>query len=463
MTGKTHTCLALNARAAEWVALHKAGEPAKPGHAVLLAPDGPHRSFPEALKADAGALAGTLRDACGRLPQPLTVGIPASWVLLRVLDLPEAAPQELRGMVELQVDKYAPFPADEATFAYEILDTGSGRCRLWVAAIPTATAESLGGCLKTAGLTARRIDLNLLAWWRLLRDAGKTANADSRAFLLLENDACDIVIATNGIPVAVRSLSGMEDLPPEELCDEIACELVFTLTSLDLDRAGQPLAGISVWHRGETPDLLLQRLQGQLPAPAQAFPLESLPPLAEGLSRRTHDSAPLLDLAPAAWRQAESSRRAKRRMALLTGTLLGAWAIGMTVLFGGLQYHKQRLAGMEATLAELAPAADTARVVRERVKTLEQYIERRHSALECLREVSDLLPPGIELKSLNYRKAKTLELAGEADAVSLVFDFKKEMEKSDLFVKTDLPRTQRNPQGREVFELIATLPGGERP
>jgi Tfp pilus assembly protein PilN len=102
-------------------------------------------------------------------------------------------------------------------------------------------------------------------------------------------------------------------------------------------------------------------------------------------------------------------------------------------------------------------------MVRDRVRVLQQYVERKHSALECLREIADLLPPGISLKSINYNKAKGLEISGEADAVTLIYDFKKEMEKSPLFVKTDLARVQRTPQGREVFKLTATLPGGEKP
>ncbi len=462
MTGKTHSSLALTARSAEWMAIPKAGEPSTPGHEVVLPAESPHRTLMDAIAADPDSMGKALREKCGRLPKPLTTGIPASHVLLRVLDLPEGSPQDLRGMVELQVDKLAPFPADEATFSYEVLDTANGRCRLWLGAIPTKTAESLGSCLRAAAMPPRRIDINLLGWWQLLRDAGKTGDGNgSRAFLILENESCDLVLATAGIPVSVRSLDGLEGLSSEELAEEITREFLFTLTSLDLDRTGQPLTEIAVWHRGKAPDLTIQRLHEQIGVAVHAFTLETLPPLAEGLSRRAIAGTPLLDLAPAAWREAEASQRARRRLVSVGGTLLGLWAIAMVILFGGLQYHKQRLGHQETLLAGLAPAAENARAVRDRVKTLEQYIERKHSALECLREVSDLLPPGIELKSFNYRKSKTLELSGEADAVSLVFDFKKEMEKSELFIKTDLPRTQRNAQGKEVFKLIATLPGGE--
>ena len=71
-----------------------------------------------------------------------------------------------------------------------------------------------------------------------------------------------------------------------------------------------------------------------------------------------------------------------------------------------------------------------------------------------------MLPPGIELKSFSYHKGKSLELAGEAEAVNLVYDFKKELEKSDLFTTTELHRIVKGSGGKEVFRITATLPGG---
>lgn len=367
-------------------------------------------------------------------------------------------------MVELQVDKFSPFPADEATFAYEILDKKDGRCRLLMGAIPTKTADTLRACLQAAGLPPKWIDINLLGWWRLLRDAGKADGSQSRIFIILDDDACDMIVATGSTPVAVRSLSGLDELSPDDVAEEIARETVYTMTSLDLERSGEPLAEISVWHRGETtPESLLHRLREQFPNPVHAASLDTLPPLAEGILRRSLDRQGTMDLAPASWQQAESARRARRRIIQLSVSLLGIWALGMATLFGGLQYQKQRLGRLQTNLEKLTPAADNARMVRERVRILQQYIERKYSALECFREIADLLPPGITLKSMNYRKAKNLELSGEADAVTLIYDFKKELEKSHLFVKTDLTRVTRTAQGKEVFKLTATLPGGEQP
>jgi Tfp pilus assembly protein PilN len=462
MIVKPMTTLSLRAHSAEWISISKAGENPTAPSSTELSCEG-QASLLDAIGAEPERFSKLLSESCGKLPAPLTLSIPASWALLRIIDLPEATPQELQSMVELQVDKFSPFPTDEATFAYEIFDTKDGRHRVMLGAIPTKTADTLGACLNNAGLSPKWIDINLLGWWHLLRDAGKTEGHHSRVFIILDDDDCDMIVATGNTPVTVRSLSRMHDLSADEVADEIAQETVYTMTSLDMDRMGAPLSEISVWHRGEQPATLLHRLREQFPVPVHATALDTLPPLSEGLLRRASNRQGLMDLAPAAWHLTEKRRRDRQRLIRLSSALLGVWVLAMLVVFGGLQYQKQRLARLNSKLEQLTPAADNARMVRDRVRVLQQYVERKHSALECLREIADLLPPGISLKSINYNKAKGLEISGEADAVTLIYDFKKEMEKSPLFVKTDLARVQRTPQGREVFKLTATLPGGEKP
>jgi Tfp pilus assembly protein PilN len=334
-----------------------------------------------------------------------------------------------------------------------------------LSAVRTETMDLLAGALQPAGIIPKRVDLNLLGWWRLLNDAGHVQTAGAQAFLILDDTCIDLVVTSAGVPLAMRSLTGLGDLPDEEVADEVAREIVYTLTSVDLERTGEHLAEIAIWHHGGgLAESLIRRLHEPFGLTAKAYALDTLPPLSEGLARRAAGTGPgLLDLAPPAWHASELRRQARTRLIALTASLLGLWALSVAVFFGGLQYQKQRLARMEARLDRVKAPAEVVRATRDRVLGLQQYVTRTHSSLECLREVSDLLPPGIELKSFTYRKGKSVELSGEADSVTLVYDFKKEMEKSPLFTATDLPRTFRTAQGREVFKITATLPGGTEP
>ena len=466
MAEKVLTSLAVRSRSLEWTVLQKTSDRTAPAPAQLveLDPGEGRKNILAGLESDRERLISDIREKCGRLAAPVSLGIPASWVLLRMTELPAGSPDELAGMAELQADKFSPFPIDESSISYELLHEHDGRCRLLLSAIRTDTINLLAEALREADIQPKWVDINLLGWWQLLKEGGKVHPNGSQIFVILEDSECDIIICSAGIPVTFRSLSGMDGLPPEEADEEIAREIVYTLSALDLERDGNYLSEISIWHRGEPPAGLAKHITALLPAVLHLTPLETLPSLAIGLLRRAeHRTRGVMDLAPAAWMEVENARRTKQRMLVSTALVAGLWLAGMLGLFGSLQYQKQSLGSMDRELVALKEPAEKVRAIRDRTQELIKYMDRSRSALECLREISDRLPPGIELRQFNYHKNKTLEMTGEADAYSLVADFKRDLEKCDLFTATELPRTQHGPGGREIFKIICTLPGGEKP
>jgi Tfp pilus assembly protein PilN len=185
--------------------------------------------------------------------------------------------------------------------------------------------------------------------------------------------------------------------------------------------------------------------------------------LAEGLLRRAESrTASTMNLAPKAWQETETARRTRRRIIASSLLVAGIWLFGMAILFGGIQIQKQQLSSIENELVELKGPSEKVRAIRDRTQDLLKYMDRSRSGLECLREISDRLPPGIELKSFIYYKSKSLEMTGQAETYSLIADFKKDLEKSELFSATELPRTRHIPQGEE-FKIVCTIPGGEKP
>jgi len=462
MGTKSLAVLAIRPAGLEWRVPHKGAAPQDDGvrrAGLELGPD--RKTFIEALRADREKTVEGLQAQTDWLSGPATVGLPAAWALLRVIELPSGTPDELRGMVDLQVDKFSPFPLETSVVSYETLAEKEGRAKVLISALPVETVETLGSALRSSGVVPKRVDLNLMGWWRLLNDADKVQPAGSQAFLILDHKDCDIVIATAGVPVSVRAVSGLDDLSEAEVADEIVRETVHTLTALDLEHAGEHPAEVSIWHHGgQPPEAILKKFAEQQGTAVKAHSLDDLPPLCEGLARRAEAGPGLLDLAPPAWKQAEVAQRTRLRILGASAGVLGLWAILMIVLFGGLQFEKKRLESLQAGREALKDPADKARAVRERAIALRLYMDRSRSALECLREISDLLPPGVELKSLTYHKGKNLEISGEADAASLVFDFKKEMEKSSLFASTELPR-QMTSGGKQVFKITAVFPGAK--
>ena len=170
-----------------------------------------------------------------------------------------------------------------------------------------------------------------------------------------------------------------------------------------------------------------------------------------------------MDLAPIAWLQTETALRTKRRVILFSVIAASLWLTGMLAMLGGLQIQKNSIASLTTELTELKAPAEKVKAIRERTQSLTKYMDRSFSGLECLREISDRLPPGITLKSFNYHKNKNLDISGEAEEYALIADLKKDIERSKLFVSSELSRTSRTKEGKEIFKIVCILPGGEQP
>jgi len=466
MAVKVLTSLAVRSRSLEWTVLHKVGEKqsSTPSRSVELELGENQKNLLDGLQTERERLVGEIHIKCGRIPAPVSIGIPASWVLLRIAELPSGSPDEIKSMAELQIDKFSPFPIDESAISYEVLSEQNGRCRLLLSAIRTDTINLLAGALRSAGIEPKWVDINLLGWWKLLQDADKVHPSGVQVFIIIEDLTCDMIIASAGIPLAMRSLTGMDAMPPEEADADIARETALTLSSLDLDLEGGPPTALSIWHRDESPTGLIKIFAEQFQITAHSEPLDSLPPLAEGLLRRTATrTSGRMDLAPVAWLQTETALRTKKRVILFSIIAASLWLTGMLGLFGGLQFQKNSIASLTQKLNDLKAPAEKVKAVRERTQGLTKYMDRSFSGLECLREISDRLPPGITLKSFNYHKNKNLEMTGEADEYALIADFKKDLERSKLFVASELSRTRRTKEGKEEFKIVCTLPGGEQP
>ncbi len=452
------TGLVVRASAIEWTVLRlEAGRwtPVKSGTYPLPAPSEGQDVFHD--QANLALIEQALHAGLPRLPKPVRMALPASRALLRVLQLPHGTPEELHGMVRLQVEKFAPFPLDSLLVSHEVLATSPDGCLVLAAAAPAALVERWAGCLRNAGTPIQAVDLDVTAWWRLVKDAGLLPAEGRQAITVVDGAHSHLMFVRQGIPLVLRSLEIAET---PDAADELAREWSYTIAAIGADPDEVP-PHATVFHRGDEPAALASRLEEALGLTVECRALDPAPALSESVARRQADrETPPLDLAPLAWRDASRRRAAKARIIAATVVLLSLWLAAIALIFGGAQFQQHRLMSMEDTLAALKKPADQVRATQARVLALEQYLNRQYSALEALREVSDLLPPGIDLRSFVYRKGKTVEMAGEASAVTLVFDFKKEMDESEFFRGVDLPRTQRTSGGRESFRMTAKLPGG---
>jgi Tfp pilus assembly protein PilN len=430
-----------------------------------------------------------IRRICGHIRSDLCAGLPSDKTLMRVVDLPTSDPAEMKGMVDLQVDKFSPFPVEHMTVALEVLSQKEKTSRVLIVALQREIVETFGRALGQAGLLPRWIDVQVMGWWSMLKERGEIPEKGRKVILLLEKTGTELIACQDGMPVVFRSLGSGQGLSEEDFFSELADETAYTLTTLEAERGAVDGVKMDLWHgafkappKVVVPDVTLSAV----PPPANGPPptlveklrlacgvevdcrsLDTLPPLTEGLARRTAakgDTA--LNLAPPEWRTQEHGRRTKKSLLFASVVFLVVWLAGVAAFLGGLKLQENRLDQWKSSVAVREKSAARVKELKDKITSFEQYADRSRSALECLREISALLPQGVEITSFSYKKGASLSLRGECATPEPIYSFVQALQQSPLFteVKTEGVRSKMGQRGVQTseFSLTASLPGGEK-
>lgn len=403
-----------------------------------------------------------LKPLCAQIKGRVAVALPSDQVLMRVVRLPTLDAAEIRDMAALQVDKFSPFPVEQMAVSQEVLHQQDGASRVLVAAVQQEHVQKLGNVLRSAGVHPREVDVEVLGWWRLLKQENRIPAEGRHILLIIDTTCTELVVAQDGVPLIIRSLGSHSHLAPTESAAEIAEELNYTMTTLEGEWGAQVPDVIRVWHRAEAPVEFLARLRELSDIEVETSSLDQLPPLSEGLARRSAERAPhILDLAPPDWKVALASRHLNRILLVVSGIFLALWLVAVLVLGVGLNLQKRKLAGMKAEVRALQEPARLVEQLKEQVRSLERYSDRTYSGLECLREVSQVMPDGLDITAFTYKKYGQVNIRGEADSGDPIYDFFQALEKAELFpeVKPEgVTQQQRGGKMRSQFKVTIVLP-----
>ena len=165
--------------------------------------------------------------------RPVLCGIPARGVALRRLDLPAVAGDEMRRLVELQLETELPLPVDELAVGFRAYGKSRGHApstngvrsedqRVVVAALRSDVLDEYRGVLSEAGL-APKFTLGLLAAGHLVETTSGRA-----AVLDIGKSHSELLDLDDGCPVALRTIAWGGDALTHAVSRRLA---------VDLDRA----------------------------------------------------------------------------------------------------------------------------------------------------------------------------------------------------------------------------------
>lgn len=459
------TGISTDEHALSWTVLHRTKE-------VWAVADQGCIPLPQAdADAAASATAGAWKTLVKHIRGDVVATLPTRQTLLRIGLFPSTDEDELRGMAELQATKFAPIPEDQLVLGLERVTTSEGSSLLAMAATPRDALDVLGSALQENGIRQFGVDVESLGWWHLLKEHEPVPQHEACLYFFVFENHTEMVLSREGVPILFESLPGCpaESENLTEWAQDLAGEIGYLLTTAEADWGPLEHPSAVVFAEAKAiGEALLQHFA----APhgggtsAQTKLLASLPPLSEGIARRhvaAADEAIHMDLSLPEWREADATRRLHRTLLRGTGIFLLLWLFCVSGFSLLLQTERSRISKLEAEVTRVERPATEVRRIRGKLKEWNLYADRTHSALETLREISGVMPPGMELTMFAYRKGTNVTLRGEAGDTDPIYTFIRNLEQSALFtsVSTEGGISTRNIERRGIvhtFNISVTLP-----
>ena len=363
----------------------------------------------------------------------LWLTLPAAQTLLRVVSLPTTDDAELRGMAELQIDKFSPFPADSMVMALEVIERQEKATRVLIAAAQRDAIAAQAAPLLAAGLLPAGVGVDVLGWWENIKAAGKLAERGGEVVILLTPTGAELMALHNGHPLLFRTLC-QNPVGGTELIEE----LDLALLALEAEW-GEAALRLSIWRAPEVPAALAESIQGHTGLHTTVQELGTLSTLSAGIALRvceTKETA--VNLVLPDWLVLARLRR-RRRGLIITALVAGLiWLLGLAVAVSGSQWQQHVATQLQHEQALLEGPAAEVRQQQAQLRLLQQYADPVGSALECLRDISAALPDGVKLTSLTFVKGQQITLRGEADDAKSIYTFQQGLKSSTRFKQVQL-------------------------
>jgi len=430
-----------------WSVVETRSVPLRDAEPTLLLEQEP---FSEALRPHTTAWSGRC-----------TLVVPASFGMLRIVDLPSVDEEEIESMVELQVDKYSPFPVEQLQISYESIDQTDRTTRVIVVAVLLDRIQSLGEACLGLGLRVDRIDVDILGWWKSIREAGEVAKNGRGISILCETDDTILLVTENGSPVMVRSLGPQEEASRDEYCSMIAEETEYALTSVEAEWGSTATLGCRLWHRGDEQPDLADVLEQTCGFSVTSHALDSLKPLSESIALRTTEGADeFVNLAPGEWEIAYRSKVTQRNFLVATGSMLIVWLLIVSGFLIALGIQRSGLKKVQMHLEGLKGPAEEVRIIKANALFLEEYTNRSNSALETLRSIAMAMPDGVELNQFKFAAAGKVAFQGVSTSQQIVLTFQENLQLVETLEEVELESMGAGGRNRTqiTFRFTATSP-----
>jgi hypothetical protein len=356
------------------------------------------------------------------------LGLPISAVMAQRFRLPSVDPAEFPDMIRLQIEKSLPFPADEVTSDFELIEQSENESVVSAIAISNDRLAELASPLLERGYIPRQVTVYAT------QRANTHAPKGNALLIYPEGEMLIYAVTENGKLSLARAI--------ERNGDQLETELPQLRLSAELQGIDASSPNVFL---DETCYEMRDAVQGILASPAEIVGIE-LPP------------APVkLNLLPESWRrrrlQLMRQVEWRKRLFWIGGAYLGI----IVLLFAYLGLLRFQVGRFDRRIAHDAPATEFVRATEAKWKALAPAIDPHYYPVEILQHLFESLPSAdVRVTSYN-QSARQISVDGEANTAALAYDFIDKVKKNpDLQTfQFDMASPRILPNNHAQFRLEA--------
>jgi len=387
----------------------------------------------------------------------------AERVFLRVVQLPKADADETLSMLDLQLEKISPLPANQVVWSYEVFPYvarggaidhlnphASGEQQtIVVIMVARAYVEEFLGQLESQGYVADRLELPLLDELR------STQVRDNGAWVFPgiggNPGTCMVAWWYEGVlqNLTLLNIPAGEARAPalrEQLAQTSwAGEMEGWLTSDPHLHLVADETTAAAWLPNFDPNVTVE----VVPPPAPQV-------LAAMTARRVATTNATTNLLPPEYAKRYKQQFVDRLWMRSLGAILLLYIFGVVVYIGFVQVASFRLDSTQNEARGLSLQYTNTLQLRDKLRVLQETLDLQYAALECYKAVTDTMPPELTLDWINFSLGREVTYRGFAEAA----DRSKVIEFNEALLKVqynDQPLFSKVVMGRVDNKLGSTL------
>jgi hypothetical protein len=367
--------------------------------------------------------------------------LPSDRVFLKAVQLPAANEAEAQSMLDLQLEKLSPIPAQQAVWSFDLLPASGGPLRTAVVVIAErALVEQFLGKLEEQGYLADRLEVPFIDQLLTLKARGNGAWVYPG--LGPDGQACLVAWWYGGVLHNVTLLR----VPPEpEAGRYLRQQLAHMAWAGEVEGW---LTSPPRWHLVAGPELAVTWepwLRGEgdpIDLVAEAAGAET----AAQTARRAASPLPRVNLVPPEYAARYRQQFIDRIWMRSLGALLVLAVMGTLAYLGALQLLRMKVDKVEADFSARGHVYTNVMKIKAEWQVLQEQVDLQYAALESWKAAAILLPAELTLEGFNFQRGKTLSVfgSGPSEASKSAGDYSEALGKSAyknelLFSKVSTP------------------------